>query len=329
MDLNARLSPQKERELIRILQLEFPLVSRPFQEIAHLLGLKEDFLLQIIRRWQAEGKLRQISAIFNPQALGHRSSLFAFKISPANLERAVEVINEHPGVSHNYLRNHDYNVWFTLVVPPGKDLFEEAKTLLLRSQAEDFLYLPIVKVFKISATFDSENGELAEKSSQETVKADVKRPLTEEDIRMVRALQEPLPLVEEPFKYLAENLGIEEDQIFSWLKEMERIGCLRRFGALFKHQKLGFTENYMVLWIVPEERTEEVGKTLSKKTFITHCYLRKCYSNWPYNIYTMCHFREKGLDVLQKLSDEINVKNYLALRTEREFKKIRLKLFYS
>lgn len=325
---SSLFDPQKERELIRILQKEFPLSSRPFREVAKRVNIEEEQLLDLLRTWQNEGKLRQISAIFNPQSLGHSSSLFAFRVSPQNLERAVEIINQHPGVSHNYLRNHSFNLWFTLVVPPGRDLLKEAERLFHLSGAEDFLYLPIIKVFKISATFDSENGEISADSLQESGAIETLRSLSDEDIKMVRALQEPLPLVREPFQELAEALQMEEERIFLWLKEMEKARCLRRFGALFKHQKLGFTENYMVVWTVPEERIEEVGKALSRKTFITHCYLRKSYPHWPYNLYTMCHFREEGFEIIGALSEEINIPDYVILRTEKEFKKVRLRLFY-
>ncbi len=322
------LDPQKERELIRILQREFPLTSRPFEEIARRLNLEEGLLLDILKDWQKEGKLRQISAIFNPQSLGHSSSLFAFKVPSQNLERAVEVINGHPGVSHNYLRDHSYNLWFTLVVPPGRDLLEEAKKLYELSGAEDLLYLPVIRVFKIAVTFEMENGEAGLEGQQESRSKTQEKVFSEKDIKILRALQEPLPLVREPFKLLADSLGIAEEAIFFWLKEMERSGCLRRFGALFKHQKLGFRENFMVAWVVPESRIEEVGKSLSKKSFITHCYLRKSYPHWPYNIYTMCHFRGDGLESIKALSEEINIPYYLPLKTVKEFKKIRLKLFY-
>ncbi|MEZ0344036.1 MAG: Lrp/AsnC family transcriptional regulator [Caldimicrobium sp.] len=319
-----------EKNLIHLLQREFPLVSRPFKVIAERLDTEEEKIIEILKRWQEEGKLRQISAIFNPSSFGHSSSLFAFKVSEKNLNAAIEVINSHPGVSHNYLRNHEYNLWFTLVVPPGKELLEEAKKLFMESKAEDYLYLPILKVFKIAAIFhieEKEEDEDLDEGNSENVKTKINFNFTERDKEFVRILQAPLPIISEPFKELARLLSCSEEDIFQWLYTMKEKGALRRYAGLFKHQKLGFKKNIMVAWKVPDERIEDVGKALARYPFITHCYLRKSYPHWSYNIYTMCHFKEK--ERIEEIAEEINVRNYISLETLKELKKIRLKLFYN
>jgi len=316
-----------EKELIRILQKDFPLQSRPFQTIAQRFNLKEEDILILLQKWQSEGKLRQISAIFNPFSFAHQSSLFAFKVEADFLEQAIEVINSHPGVSHNYLRNHNFNLWFTLVVPPGEDLLKEAEDLFQRSGAKEYLYLPILKVFKISAVFNEINGELQEELPLKQ-RGEVILEISERDRILVMALQEPLPLVSEPFKEIAKKVALEEEEIFRWLEDMQKKGALRRFGALFKHQKLGYKENILTAWLVPEERIEEVGRFFANQSFITHCYLRKSYPHWPYNLYTMCHFKEGGLSKISKIAHDLKLNHYLALETIKELKKIRLKLFY-
>lgn len=319
-----------ERNLINLLQREFPLVSRPFKVIAEKLDTEEERIIEILKKWQDEGKLRQISAIFNPSFFGHTSSLFAFKVSKENLDRAIEVINAHPGVSHNYLRNHEYNLWFTLVVPPGRELLKEAKRLFTESKAEDYLYLPILKVYKIAVIFhlgEKEEDENADEDISAKVETKINFNFTERDKEFVKVLQAPLPIVSEPFKELAKLLSCKEEDIFQWLYTMKEKGILRRYAGLFKHQKLGFKRNSMIVWKVPDERIEEVGKALSKYSFITHCYLRKSYPHWPYNIYTMCHFKEK--ESIKEIAEKINIKDYIALETLKELKKIRLKLFYN
>ncbi len=325
--MEVNFTPFDEKKLIYLLQKSFPLTSRPFDEIAKHLQTEEKLVLEVLRSWQKNGKLRQISAIFNPPALGHSSSLFAFKVPEKNLKKAESVINAHPGVSHNYLRNHTYNFWFTLVVPPGMDLLKEAEYLLKESGAEDFLYLPIIKVFKIAAVFDVESLNNFEENPLEN--KDEIFPFSELDKNLVKLLQEPLPLVPEPFKVLAEKLGLKEEFIFEWLNNMKEKGALRRFAGLFRHVKLGYKRNIMVAWLVPEERIVEVGQKLSKYTFITHCYLRRSYPRWPYNIYTMCHFKEEGFETIKNISQELSLSEFLPLETLRELKKIRLKLFYT
>lgn len=321
--MEHKLNPEAKRLLFRLLQKEFPLSKRPFLAIAKRVGLKEVELISLLRDWEREGRLRQISAIFNPEYFGHRSSLFALKVSEKKLSLAIDRINSHPGVSHNYLRNHEYNLWFTLVVPKGKDLLEEAKALCQEFTDNGLLFLPILKKYKISVVFEVEQEGGEDFQSRRTFN------FTEDDVRMVKALQEPLPLVKEPFLVKAEELNCKIEDIFAWLKKMKRVGALRRFGALFKHERLGYKHNVMVVWQVEEKRVDEVAKSLSKIPEITHCYLRKSYPEFPYNLYTMCHFKEENFqEKIKAWAHTLGVKNYLPLETLKELKKVRLKLFY-
>ncbi|MCS7199272.1 MAG: hypothetical protein N2327_02175 [Caldimicrobium sp.] len=327
MALREPFSLAQQRELCEILQRDFPLHPRPFEVLAKRFQVEEDYLIEILKEWQKEGKLRQISAIFEPKAFRHNSSLFAFKVEERYLKRASDIINAHPGVSHNYLRNHSYNLWFTLVVPPERDLLKEVEFLYKESGAQDYLYLPILKVFKISTVF-KENGDLNAEDILPEMKETISFDITERDKALVKALQEPLPLTSRPFEQIAETLEIPEEEILLWLKEMKGRGALRRFGALFKHQKLGFTQNIMIAWHIPEDRLEEIGHYLASKPFVTHCYRRQDYLHWPFNLYTMCHFKGEGYAIIGELANKLGLKNYLALETLKEYKKVRLRLFY-
>ncbi len=318
--------PQKK--LLKIIQKNFPLKSRPFLEIGNLLNLDEEKVIEILKDFKRKKILRQISAIFNPWFFGHRSALFAFKVPSKKLEKAISIINKHPGVSHNYLRDHSYNLWFILVSLPERDLLKEAERLAELCGVSEYLYLPALRIFKISAVFedkvDSSDGEeFIEK------KIDISGNISERDRLLVKALQEPLPLVKAPFKDIANSLGIEEKEIFSWIKEMKKIGALRRFGALLKHDKLGFKTNVMVAWEVEKNKMEAIIKKLSTNLLITHCYERKVYPNWKYNLYTMCHFKKgKEKEKIPYLAKKLGIENFIILETIKELKKIRLKLFY-
>ncbi len=321
--MEHRLNLEAQRLLFRLLQKEFPLTKRPFLAIAKRVGLKEKELISLLSNWEREGRLRQISAIFNPEYFGHRSALFALKVGEEKLGLAIDRINSHPGVSHNYLRKHEYNLWFTLVVPQGKDLLKEASALCQEFSENGLLFLPILKKYKISVVFETGEEGAEDFQSIKTFN------FTEDDVRMVKALQEPLPLVKEPFAVKAEELNCKVEEIFAWLKKMKRVGALRRFGALFKHQRLGYRHNVMVVWQVEEKRVDEVAKSLSKIPEITHCYLRKSYPEFPYNLYTMCHFKEENFqEKITAWANTLGIKNYLPLETIQELKKIRLKLFY-
>ncbi len=313
-----------DRKLLNLVQKDFPLSPRPFKALGEDLGLTEEEVLRRLQALTAQGILRQIGAIFHPQALGYQTTLVAAEI-PAELEeQAASVINAHPGVSHNYLRAHRLNFWFTIAVPPGKNLKEEVSALLKTAGAKTFLLLPIKRVFRIAVVFDLEEGTAGDghfSQMRERVLPD------ERTIRLVRTLQEPLPLTPRPFEEVALPLGMSEEEVLSWIREMLSRGVMRRFAGLVRHRKAGFRENVMVAWQVAPERTEEVGLALAREPGVTHCYERKSYPHWPYNLYTMIHAKKDLTARIAELSRKYDLPDYLALRTLREYKKVRLKLF--
>jgi len=144
--------------LLGVLQESLPFVERPFEAMGKRCGLSED---ETLRRIQAlkDGKvIRQISAIFDTRSLGYASSLVAARIAPEKIDAAVAVINSHPGVSHNYLRNHEFNLWYTIAVPPTSRLGLNGTVNLLHqlSGADTTRLLPTLRLFKIGVRFDVE-----------------------------------------------------------------------------------------------------------------------------------------------------------------------------
>jgi len=315
----------QDKRLFELVQKDFPLHKRPFYELGLRVGLSEEEVLSRLIYWKEKGVLRQISAIFEPSFFGHHSALFAFKIPFENLEKAVKVINAHPGVSHNYLRSGEYQLWFILVVPPEKDLLSEAKLLADASEAKEMLYLPVIKTFKISTVFGVDSSD--EEDEEDELSENTFSP---EDVKMVRVLQEPLKLSPEPFSPISKALNMSEEEIFRWLERKKEIGALRRFGALMKSNKLGFRVNFMVAWQVEEAFLKErLGKFLASQRFVSHCYERKSYPHWPFNLYSMCHFSKKEeVNLIHSIARDFGIKNYLLLETLKELKKVRLKLFY-
>jgi DNA-binding Lrp family transcriptional regulator len=328
MALN-KISLTNEKELLNVIQKEFPLEKRPFLKIGERLNIKEEEVIKYLKYLKKKRILRQISAIFNPWFFGHRSSLFTFKVPPEKLDKAISIINKHPGISHNYLRNHNYNLWFILVSLPEKDPLNEADRLAKLCEVEDYLYLPALRTFKISTVFGDNISDFDKEEITDIETVEVNKNITEKDKILVRVLQEPLPLVKTPFKEIAKSLGIKEEDLFLWIKEMKEKGALRRFGALLKHNKLGFKINIMVAWEAKRDKIDFFIEELSKELFITHCYERKTYPNWKYNLYTMCHFKEeKEKEKIPLLAQKYGIENFIMLETIKELKKIRLKLFY-
>src|SRR5947209_18814957 len=114
-----------DKEILNEIQWIFPIVPRPYTEIAKKFGWSDEELMQRLKDMKKSGVIRQTSAIFDTRRLGYKSALVAMAIEPEKLDHVANQINKHPGVSHNYERNHEYNLWFTLAVPPGSDLKSE------------------------------------------------------------------------------------------------------------------------------------------------------------------------------------------------------------
>ena len=318
-----------EKKLLQEVQKRFPLEKRPYLALAQRCGLAEEEVLDYLESLKAQGILRQISAIFHPPSFGYRTTLVAAMIPEERLPQAVEVINAYPGVSHNYLRAHEFNIWFTIACPPHEELEERVASLMDAAQAEKYLLLPIKRVFRIALILDLAETD-APSPSQKRFSSQAFAPLDAQTIALVRATQEDLPRVSRPFRALGEPLGLDEEDVLSWIEEGLQKGYIRRFAGLVKHTRAGFRGNVMVAWRVPQERVEEVGHLLAQDKRITHCYERASYPEWPYNLYTMLHAREveKALEHVKTLAHELDLTHYLPLVTLKEFKKTRLKLFW-
>jgi len=149
------------------------------------------------------------------------------------------------------------------------------------------------------------------------------------DKRVIQLIQGDLPLDLRPFSVLAVKAGISEDEFVERIVSLKKRGIIRRFGATLRHQEAGFSSNAMVAWIVPEERIEEVGKTMARFRAVTHCYQRKTSKGWPYNLYTMIHGdnREECYELAKKISRKAGIQDYILLFSEKEFKKTSMKYF--
>ena len=318
-----------DREMLNVMQSSFPLVNRPYQAIAEKVGSDETTVMERLRRLREAGVLRQTSAIFDTRSLGYKSTLVAMKFSPDKVDEGAEVVNQHPGVSHNYLRQHEYNLWFTIAVPWDGNLQDEIHTLGDRAGAEDTLILPTLRLFKIGVNFDMQKkaGTSKDEVAPQERKVANFRSLTEEDKTAVRVMQEDLPIEAEPFKAWASSLGWDEAKLFAWFEGMVEKKFARRFASIIRHRKAGFSSNGMAVWKVPNQRINEVGPVLAGYRAVTHCYKRPTFPSWPYNLFTMIHAEtpEECMQVVESMKKETGLDEYKILYSDKEYKKIRLK----
>ncbi len=320
-----------DKELLNEIQWTFPLVTRPFDAIAKKFDTTPEIIKEHLNNLKKVGILRQLSAIFDTRKLGYTSSLVAMEIEHDKLEYVASQINRHPGVSHNYEREHQFNLWFTLAVPPGADLKTEVDRFNVLKGIKKVRMLPTIQLFKIGVKLDmvdEKKHEIAPTEEKKIIK-NVKFEPTEEDKNFIRELQKDMEIIDEPFVKAANNLGITENELFEKMKYYEEIGVMRRFAAILRHRKIGFTANGMIVWKVPEDRISEVGEKLGAFPQVSHCYERPTYPDWPYNVFSMIHCKthDEAHEVAKTIQKQIQVPEYQILFSSREFKKIRVEYF--
>jgi DNA-binding Lrp family transcriptional regulator len=336
--MSDQVLTDQDRELLNAVQWDFPLEPRPFAVLGDRLGLSEPEVRARVAAVKETGVLRQLSAIFDTRALGYNSSLVAARIDPDRVDEAAATISAHPGVSHNYKRNHSFNLWYTIAVPPGESLDEHLEVLHQQSGAVVTRKLPTLKLYKIGVKLDM-TGQTA--ADAKVAVADHERPerrehmeapvLSDLEIAAIRVVQEDLPLVERPFAAQAAELGCSEDDVLGLLASFKDRKLMRRFAAVMNHRTAGFKANAMGVWAVPDDRLDQIGPAMAGFALVSHCYRRPTYPDWPYSVFTMVHGKHSRdcETTIAAIRDETGVDEYALLWSIKEYKKTRVRYFTS
>jgi DNA-binding Lrp family transcriptional regulator len=325
-----------DKRLCDLIQNDFPLVERPYAAAGAQLEMSEDEVLERITRLRSDRIIRQVSAIFDTRRLGYVSSLVAARTTPERADEAAAVINTHPGVTHNYERQHEFNIWFTVGVPPTSRLGLDRTIELLGelAQVDVIRPLPALRFFKIGVDLDMKGGrDPAAKKARRAPVAPAPPPdeLTAEDIAAIRALQGDLRTVAEPFAGPAQRAGLTVPELLDRAHGFQETGQMRRFAAVLYHRSAGFVYNGMGVWKVPDERVDDIGQAMAAFRGVSHCYQRPTYPDWPYNLFSMTHGRTKQEceDVLDAIAAETGLDERVVLYSTKEWKKTRLVYFSS
>ncbi len=327
-----------DREVLNAVQWDFPLDRTPFGVLAERLGVDEATVRERIEKVKAAGVLRQLSAIFDTRALGYTSALVAAKLDPERIDDAAAVVSRHPGVSHNYKRNHAYNLWYTIAVPPGESLDDHVDVLHRESGALVTRKLPTLKLYKIGVKLDM-TGRTAADAKAEVLEHE--RPerravmpvpdLSDLEIATIRAVQQDLPTAERPFAEYARRIGpaVHEDDVLAMLRSFKERKLMRRFAAVMNHRNAGFKANAMGVWAVPEPQLDEIGPQMAGFAAVSHCYRRPTYDDWPYSVFTMIHGRSARdcEATVEAIRVETGVDEFCLLWSVKEYKKVRLEYF--
>ena len=326
---------EDDRRLMNLLQSRFALEPEPYGLIASESGLTLDEVKARTQRLVDERIIREITPIFDTRALGYSSMLVAAKVDSEHPQRAARIVNSHPGVSHNYLRTHDFNLWFTIATPPDSELGVEGTLEVLQrlTGAESIRQLPTLVLFKINMNLEMEGGTeaLAAEVDATPPRELERQPYDELDVAVIRALQGPMRVTARPYDAAAEQVGMTTEAFLDHLRGMVDRRLLRRVAAILYHRRAGFSANGMGVWRVPEDRVVATGRRMAAVRGISHCYQRPTYADWPYSVFTMAHGRSKEEcdAILDSIADEhgLHGDDRAVLYSSTEYKKVRLRYF--
>jgi len=326
---------ETDKRLMNLLQSSFPLDPEPFALVASEAELELDDVLARTNRLLEGRIIREITPIFDTRALGYESMLVAAKVDSEHPQRAAQIVNSHPGVSHNYLRTHDFNLWFTIATPPDSELglAGTLEVLMRETGAESMRELPTLTLFKINMNLEMEKGTETLASAVEAAppRELEPQPYDEHDIAVIRALQGPMEAIERPYDAAASEVGMTTEALLEHLGTMVDRKLLRRVAAILFHRRAGFSANGMGVWKVPEAEIMETGGRMASFRGISHCYQRPTYEDWPYSVFTMAHGRSKEEcdAILDSIAAECGMgpDDRATLYSSTEYKKIRLHYF--
>jgi DNA-binding Lrp family transcriptional regulator len=326
---------ETDKRLMNLLQSSFPLDPEPFALVASEADLDLDDVLTRTKRLLDERIIREITPIFDTRALGYDSMLVAAKVDSEHPHRAAQIVNSHPGVSHNYLRTHDFNLWFTIATPPDSELglAGTLEALMRETGAESMRELPTLTLFKINMNLEMEKGTdaLAAAIDASPPRELEAQPYDERDIAVIRALQGPMEAVERPYDAAAAEVGMTTEELLAHLGGMVDRKLLRRVAAILFHRRAGFSANGMGVWKVPEAEIMATGSRMASFRGVSHCYQRPTYEDWPYSVFTMAHGRSKEEcdAVLDSIAEDCGMgpDDRATLYSSTEYKKIRLHYF--
>jgi DNA-binding Lrp family transcriptional regulator len=278
-----------ELTLVDRWQRDFPLTERPFAHIGSESGLPEADALDTFTRLQESGVISRIGAVVKPNTVG-ASTLAAMRVPPEALEKVAAIVSSEPLVNHNYERTHAINLWFVIA---GPDRTAVAKTIE-RIEARTGLVvldLPLLQAFHIDLGFSLTDG--GDRRSGSAVMADGREP-DAHDRALLAAIEDGLPLVERPYRAVAKQLGLDDDEVLDRLRRLTAAGVVKRFGCVVRHRSLGYVSNAMAVWDIPDGDVESVARLFAGSADVTLCYRRpRRLPDWRYNVFCMIHAKTR------------------------------------
>ncbi|NHN65559.1 Lrp/AsnC family transcriptional regulator [Haloarcula sp. JP-Z28] len=292
-----------DRAVLNAFQGGFPVVERPFEPAAaaladHGVDIDADELLARVQDLDDAGVLTRFGALINAEAIGGTATLVATHAPEDSYDEHAEIINAYPEVAHNYEREHPHlNMWFVVSVAEESRV-EEVLAEIEAETGEETYNLPKQQEFHVGAKFPVE-GPQTQDIDCSALGPDVtptdSQSLTADELDLVLEIQDGLPVTATPYADVAAEIDADVDWVLETIQQFNMEGKVRRVGVIPNHYALGYSENGMTVWDVPDEVIDEVGPDIAEFDFVTHCYERPRHDGvWPYNFFAMTHGRSEA-----------------------------------
>lgn len=291
---------QTELALIDRWQHGFPLVERPFEVIGRFAALDQDETIGIFRKMRENDVISRVGAVVRPNTVG-ASTLAAMQVPKEQLEQVAGIVSRELLVTHNYEREHELNLWF-VVAGAGAEAITATIERIRRQTGIDVIDLPMLQAYHLGLGFPL--GAAPPRRREPASLADYRSD--PRDKAILAAIEDGLPLIERPYRAVADRLDLRQSEIIDRLDHMKVSGIVTRFGCVVRHEKLGYRANAMAVWDVPDDRLADVVESFARHPKVTLCYRRPRHPpGWPYNIFCMVHARSRR-DAYAVI-DEINL----------------------
>ncbi len=294
----AALPDDAALALLNEFQHGFPLEPRPYQAVAERLGLREDEVLEALRRCRAAGQVSRVGAVWGRGA-GGAAALCALAVPPGRLEQVAALVSREPAVNHNYEREHAWNLWY-VITGADRGCVRATADRLAREADVPALFLPMVRAYRVDLGFDLRAPHATRAAVRSASHRErIARPVGFAERPLAALAEAGLPLVPQPYDAWAAELGWPRDAVLATLRRWQRAGTLRRFGVVVRHHDLGFASNAMTVIQAHPAEVDAIGSALAAQPGVTLAYQRATDARWPYNLYFMVHGRERaGVEAL-------------------------------
>ena len=300
-----------EQLLLSVVQDAFPLEERPYLVLAEQLGSDEQSVFAAVENLRQSGIIRRIGGVYDSKALGFISRLCAGNVPESALDAFAAAVNKIPAITHNYVRSHEYNVWFTVIAQSEAEIQKIVDDVCAKTELHNVHILSATEKFKINTVMGGSAAPVIRKNT--CVRS---KPMAGADRARIRIACDDIPHTLTPFK----DWGVSCDE----LREDLALKRMRRFGAVRRHQEAGFAYNAMVCF-----NAANGGDILAQKPYISHCYERPAFEGFPYTLYAMMHAQStEELDrQIKEAAESIGNPDYVVLHSVRELKKSSFRFF--